>query len=345
MSQLPPSPLLDLHHRTNAEMQAYDTVEIVSTFGEPQAEYAAIRKSAAILDLPQRGFIELTGRDRHAFLNNLVTADLVNKETKTPLPAGKWAYAYLLNLKGRIVCDLNVIELGDKTLLELDGRLVPMLVNLLDRYLFAEQVKLRNATTELYEFAMHGPTAVAVLGEEGVDANISTGECRTISIIGATATLWRDDVCGVPGLHLIVPRDRAVEVWQHLLTRHGNETAIGKRPLRPIGWAAFNATRIEAGRPLFGIDFDLATPSFPGKKADAPEDPAARPMGVLPAETAMLDRAVSFVKGCYLGQEVVARMHARRRWRASWSACVWTMTPYQSPARRCLTSSRMSSGW
>ena len=65
---------------------------------------------------------------------------------------------------------------------------------------------------------------------------------------------------------------------------------VGKRALRPIGWAAFNAARIEAGRPLFGIDFDET---------------------VLPAETGQLERAVSFTKGCYLGQEIVARMHAR----------------------------------
>ena len=57
-----------------------------------------------------------------------------------------------------------------------------------------------------------------------------------------------------------------------------------------MGWAAYNTARIEAGRPLFGIDFDDS---------------------VLPAETAQLSRAVSFTKGCYLGQEIVARMHAR----------------------------------
>lgn len=62
------------------------------------------------------------------------------------------------------------------------------------------------------------------------------------------------------------------------------------RRIRPIGWAAFNAARIEAGRPLFGIDFDDT---------------------VLPAETGQMARAVSFTKGCYPGQEIVARMHAR----------------------------------
>ncbi|MBC7782523.1 MAG: aminomethyl transferase family protein, partial [Burkholderiales bacterium] len=82
---------------------------------------------------------------------------------------------------------------------------------------------------------------------------------------------------------------------------------------------AYNAARIEAGRPLFGIDFELATPSVPGARAEATKtdaiesDSAAKAQGVLPAETGLLDRAVSFTKGCYLGQEVVARMHARQQ--------------------------------
>ncbi|MEO6435100.1 MAG: glycine cleavage T C-terminal barrel domain-containing protein, partial [Tepidisphaeraceae bacterium] len=69
---------------------------------------------------------------------------------------------------------------------------------------------------------------------------------------------------------------------------------ISVRKVRPVGWAAFNATRIEAGRPMFGIDFDDS---------------------ILPHETgpAVLDRAVSFTKGCYPGQEIVARMHARQQ--------------------------------
>ena len=79
----------------------------------------------------------------------------------------------------------------------------------------------------------------------------------------------------------IVPIAEARKVWTSLIAR----------PVRPIGWAAFNATRIEAGRPMFGIDFDES---------------------VLPHETGpLLNRAVSFTKGCYPGQEIVARMQAR----------------------------------
>ena len=70
-------------------------MEIVSTFGEPQAEYAAVRKACGMMDLPQRGILELTGKDRLPFLNNLLTQPDLDKETKTGLPAGQGVYAFL----------------------------------------------------------------------------------------------------------------------------------------------------------------------------------------------------------------------------------------------------------
>ena len=83
-----PNPLRELHALPLAEFQPYDQLEIVSTFGEPQAEYAAIRKACGLMDLPQRGFLELVGRDRLPFLNNLLTNQTWDKQTKTGLQPG-----------------------------------------------------------------------------------------------------------------------------------------------------------------------------------------------------------------------------------------------------------------
>src|SRR5688572_5501863 len=122
---MPANPLHDLHRQAEAEFQPYGDVEIVSTFGEPPAEYAAVRKGCGMMDLPQRGLLELTGKDRLPFLNNLLSNQTYSKETKTGLAAGKGVYAFLLNAKtGRIVTDVNVIERGDRTWLELDVRLI-----------------------------------------------------------------------------------------------------------------------------------------------------------------------------------------------------------------------------
>src|SRR4051812_8667266 len=112
MAEPLPNPLHLLHQQAEAEFQPYADLEIVTTFGEPQAEYAALHKSVGMIDLPQRGILELAGKDRLAFLNNLLTNQTWNKESKSGLPAGRGIYAFFLNTKGRIVTDMNVLELG-----------------------------------------------------------------------------------------------------------------------------------------------------------------------------------------------------------------------------------------
>ena len=268
------NPLQEIHEKTGAEFQAYGATPIVLTFGEPQAEYAAIRKSAAIIDRPYRGILELTGKDRHAFLNNLLTNQTWDKEKKQGLAAGQSVYAFFLNTKGRIVSDMNVIELGDRIWIEMEEDKVEMVRAAFEKYLFAEQVKLKSMVGEVHELFVTGPRA-----QEAI-ANVD-------------AIHVRDDLCGVPGFTLLVPTSSAEQTWNHFTNGPQAEFDDDMRfrgLARPCGWAAFNTTRIEAGRPLFGIDFDDS---------------------VLPAETGLFDRAVSLTKGCYLGQEIVARMHAR----------------------------------
>lgn len=290
------NPLLDLHRQADAELQPYGEIEIVSTFGEPQAEYAAVRKACGLMDLPQRGFLELSGRDRLPFLNNLLSNQTYDKGAKTGLAAGAGVYAFLLNAKsGRIITDVCAMELGDRTLLEADRRVIEPVRAMLDRYLFVEQVKLADRSDELHEVALHGPGSLQVLRDAGAavpDALAQDGSSAT-KLFDQDVIIRRDDVASVPGYFLIVPSSAARKVWMELISRSATPTEIGRRALRPIGWAAFNATRIEGGRPLFGIDFDDS---------------------VLPHETGpLLNRAVSFTKGCYPGQEIVARMHARQQ--------------------------------
>lgn len=317
------NPLLNLHQQAEAEFQAYDDLEIVSTFGEPQVEYAAIHKSVALMDLPQRGFLELAGPDRHSFLNNLISNEVWDKATKSGLSEGKVVYSFFLNLRGRIVADFNVIESGGRTLLETDARLVPMLLATFDKYLFAEKVKMISRVGALHEIALHGPAAATLLGEilqEGID--IPPATAKAITLWNVTAIVWRDDVCGVPGLHLVIDSTEAKTVWMNLVARFSGSVndraspdfSSSKRRLRPIGWAAFNTTRIEAGRPLFDIDLPLSAPDRPGAKlrTEVEEAEVEKPTspGVLPAETGLMNRAVNLSK-CYVGQEIVARMHAR----------------------------------
>src|SRR4051812_42296164 len=133
------NPLLEVHRQAEAEFQPYGEIaQIVSTFGEPQAEYAAIRKGCALMDQPQRGLVEVSGNDRLTFLNNLLTNQTFDKQTKRGLQAGEGIYAFLLDAKsGRITTDVHVIEPYEPTLLQLDARLIERVLVTLERYRFA----------------------------------------------------------------------------------------------------------------------------------------------------------------------------------------------------------------
>jgi folate-binding protein YgfZ len=265
------NPLHLLQEQNGAEFQPYGQEQIVSTYGNLPAEYSAVHKGAAKMDMPHRGVLEIGGRDRLDFLNRLITNQTVDRETKSPLAAGEGVYSYLLNGKGRIIADMNVLELGDRTWLEMDSRLVEAARSGLEKYVIADDVTLSSRLGTLHEIAMLGPKAAGQLG---------IAELKPLgSIRHGEGVVFRDDVCGTSGYFLILPAAAVEAAW----------TAL---PQRPVGWAAFNAARIEAGRPLMGIDFDET---------------------ILPAETgpAQFARAVSTTKGCYLGQEIVARMHAR----------------------------------
>jgi folate-binding protein YgfZ len=155
---------------------------------------------------------------------------------------------------------------------------------------------MHSRSSDLHEIALHGPGAADVLAQtlDSMPQLPSPAACHLASVIGHETILWRDDPCGASGFHLIVPAGAARAIWMHFVTRFATSDELGKRLLRPVGWAAFNSTRVEAGRAIFGIDFDDS---------------------ILPAETGelTLKRAVSFTKGCYPGQEIVARMHARQQ--------------------------------
>src|SRR5262249_16003068 len=140
MTEALPNPLRMLHEQAGAEFQPYASLEIVSTFGEPQAEYSAIHKAGGLIDLPHPALLELIGKDRLPFLNNLLSNLTWDKQTKSGLAAGQGVYAYYLNTKGRIIADMNVLEVGDgRTLLEMDARMVEPVRAAFDKYLFVEQ--------------------------------------------------------------------------------------------------------------------------------------------------------------------------------------------------------------
>jgi folate-binding protein YgfZ len=287
---MPINPLQSMHEQAEASFLPYGAeLQIVESYGEVEGEYAAIRKAVALMDAPHRGLVVLTGKDRLAFLNNLLTND-----TKKLVP-GQGVYSYLLNTKGRITMDMNVLHSEDATLLEMDARLTGSLVKQFEKFVFTEDVKFLDASGQLVRLTLLGPRAAELLNkvaDAGVETLSATLNHGKRSVNRTTVTIFRNDVCGEPQYELIVPRDAVVKLWQVLQEAgngHGEAHDSGIN-LRAIGWSAFNTARIEEGTPLLGIDI---TENY------------------LPMETGpWYTRAVAVSKGCYLGQEIVARMHA-----------------------------------
>lgn len=282
-------------------------IHLVGTYGELELEYAAIRKGCLLLDLPQRAVLEVTGADRLEFLNRMITQEL--KPSKKWLDPFVSVSSFWLNRKGRIDADLRVMVLPDRVLLECDAHAAKRTLDGLNAFIITEDAAFSDLSPTTHRLALHGPTAInliqaisAPFSGPGI-ATLGANQSAVVRLGEAEVVIDRRDQTGEIGLDLIVPAQHARAVYELLLQRGFPHEHIHERVpphlstelsaqvrLRPGGWHAFNIARIEGGTPLYYIDFGPSS---------------------LPAETGVIEDRVSFTKGCYLGQEVVARMHAR----------------------------------
>lgn len=275
-------------------------VTVVQTYGYVEIEYAAIRKGVALFDWPLRGTIEVTGADRLAFLNRMLTQELKGAQ------AFSSHRAFWLNRKGRIDADVRVLILPEKILLDVDIHAAERTVSTLSSYAIMDEVVMTDVSAGQHRMAAHGPAAARLLAEASTPIagpavlDIAPGQVCQVQVAGHLVVVERFDSAGEIGLELTVASDQAQAVYSALLM-HGHEhrsalkaaghTAghVNLAGAKPAGWAAYNIARLEAGTPLYYLDF-------------GPDS--------LPAETGVLNDRVSFTKGCYLGQEIVARMHS-----------------------------------
>jgi glycine cleavage system aminomethyltransferase T len=122
------------HERAAGGAGSEPACELVAGYGEVEAEYASIRKGAGLLDSPHRGTLLVTGADRRAFLNRMLTQELKDLAPGTAKPA------FWLNRKGRIEADLLAIELGDRVIMALDILQAAAAARSLSEFLFSEDV-------------------------------------------------------------------------------------------------------------------------------------------------------------------------------------------------------------
>jgi len=235
---------------------------------------------AAFLSRSHFGRIVVSGADRASYLQGLLTNDVV------ALKAGQGCYAAYLTVQGRMIADVHVYELGDVMLVTMAREVKDTVLAKFDQFIFSEDVQLGDVTETLSQLALVGPDAArvvaAVVGELSVDrlkALPEHGNARA-NFAGSPAIVTRVTDTGEPGYDVFVDRGLAEAL----------SSAVATAGAVPMDDALAEAIRIEAGVPRFGRDMNEET---------------------MPLEAGIESRAISFTKGCYVGQEVIVRVRDR----------------------------------
>jgi folate-binding protein YgfZ len=245
------------------------------------AQALAVREGAGLFRLTDRGLVLVEGADRVRWLNGMLSNDVA---ALAPGREGSGCYALLLTRIGRIVTDVHVLLREGSFWLETEQAAVAPLLATLGKFIIADDVRLSEASAGWSRLALEGPAASAIFASAaGEPARLGPDAADDFAIAGVPVVAGAWGVSGEDALQLFVPAGREEAVAQAL------RRAGSGHSLTLAGEEALEILRVEAGTPRFGRELSEA---------------------VLPAEVG-LTRAVSTTKGCYTGQEIVARMASR----------------------------------
>jgi folate-binding protein YgfZ len=237
--------------------------------------YRAIQEHAAIGAVAPRLQIAVAGQDRAAYLQGLLTNDI---QALTP---GTGCYSTWLSPQGRMHTDMHVLESGGMILLDVPAETLEATIQRLEQFIFTEDVRVGSLAESLAGVWLHGPRAASLLEQviEGARGLNDWAEYRHthFEFGDSPVSLARISQLGVPGFCVYVERARA----QALVA------ALNAAGAALVPDEAITAARIEVGYPVFGIDMTDDT---------------------IPLEAGIESRAISFSKGCYVGQEVIIRV-------------------------------------
>ncbi len=308
--------LHEFHRSLNAAFTEVNGMEAVNHYGDALAEHAALRETAGVIDLSSRGRLCLTGEDRIRFLHGQVTNDVKK------LSVGVGCYAALVTAKGKMQSDLNIYCLQEELLLDFEPGLTATITQRLEKYIIADDVQVVDVAPLYGLLTVQGPKAAEIVRSLNLFIELpakpfnfvratdtTLGEIYLINqprldgdIFGLRWQAKRDTALAAlessvqskapsplrfagavqNGYDLFVPLDALPTVADKLVA---TAKLVGGRA---CGWTAFETARIEAGTPRFGVDMDETN---------------------IPLECGIETRAVSYNKGCYIGQEVINRIH------------------------------------
>lgn len=238
--------------------------------------YSVVRDGGAgLIDLSSRGRILVSGSEAVVFLNGLVTNDMKS------LAVNSWMPAAFANVQGRLLAVVRIIHREDGFLIDTEDATHDAVIKLIERFTLAGDFTVADMTSETAQLSIQGKKAheivAKIFGKEAAD--LENQKARIVDCEGASVTLIRATHTAEDGFDLYLDRD-------HLPKLRDELTSAGSQPITDD---TFETLRIEAGIPRYGIDMDETN---------------------VVTET-NLDDAVSFTKGCYVGQEIIVRIKHR----------------------------------
>ena len=277
------SPLDETHRQSGAIFAERDGFMLPANYGgDARAEYEAVRGAgdAGLIDLSSvRSRIEVSGAEAVQFLNGLITNDM-----KT-LAAGAWMPAAFPNVQGRLLAHVRVMRPTEAIsfLFDTETATHEKVFQILARFTLAGDFRVRDVSHETAQLSLQGAKSPDII-EEVLGRSAAQTERGRVSVVSwgdddHPVTIARATHTGEDGYDLFIAADAAAALWQ----------ALTQAGARPIGFEAFEILRVEAGVPRYGVDVSDTN--------------------VVPE--AGQDEAVSYTKGCYIGQEIIARIHWR----------------------------------
>ncbi len=265
---MPATPLLDLHQAANARFIVEAEWRIPATFGDEISEHLACRESAIVVDLSHRGQLRFSGQDTEEFLHRMLSNRV--KE----LTPGEGAYNTFLTRQGKFISDLYMYKGETFVVASVAPGMAHVLAEEIDRFIIMDQVEVTNETENSFCLGLFGPDSREIIEKAGMGA---------LSFEEHGHTTWgnmmiaREFWSGEDGYLLMGPRGEAESLWR----------SLSSAGAKPAGLAALESLTMEAGVPLFGKDMTSA---------------------VNPMQAGLEEKAIDFEKGCYIGQEVIAKI-------------------------------------
>jgi aminomethyltransferase len=264
--------LHDVLTACGAALGEYRGTESAARFTHPRTEYEVLRSGCALYELGWRSKLLVTGPDRTRWLNGMVTNNVRD------LAMNRGLYCFLLNAQGRIQGDMYVYNRGEHLLVDTDQSQRERLLEIFEKFIIMDDVEVRKADDQLTSIGIRGPLAIEVLGKAGLSTeNLASFEVRDATWNGIGLSIVRtDQECS---FELWLAPSNAAALWK---------TLVGEGAA-PVGFEALERARVASGVPLYGQDI---------RERDLPQETGQQ-------------RALHFQKGCYVGQEIVERIHSR----------------------------------